>query len=74
MVPVFANMKRCIVALVMTLVGLVAGQDREPNKSSFVRADLPAGVSLDVPRGWMFTDADGKKLIDAYAESIEDLT
>jgi hypothetical protein len=72
-VPVFANMKLCIVALMMTLVGL-AGQDTEPNKSSFVRADLPAGVSLDVPRGWTLTGADEKRLIDTYAESVEDLT
>lgn len=68
------RMKRYIVALMMTLVGLVAGQDTEPNKSSFVRADLPGSVSLDVPRGWTFTDANGKRLIDTYAESIEDLT
>lgn len=58
----------------MTLTRLVMGQDTEPTKSSFVRANLADGVSLDVPRGWRFAGGDEKQLLETYAESIWDLT
>ncbi|SRR6266478_1926313 len=67
-------MNRYITALLMAVAGLVSGQDTEPNKSSFIWAHLPGGVSLDVPRGWVFTSGDEKRLLETYAESIWDLT
>ena len=54
--------------------GLVSGQDAPLNTSSFVRADLPCGVSLDVPKGWKITGPDEKRLLETYSESILDLT
>lgn len=67
-------MKLCILRLCVMLTSAVVAQASRPEQSRFVRANLPGGVSIDVPKGWTFTGPDEKRLLETYAESVWDLT